>query len=150
MIGALLAKPAVAGVVGFLRGIPREVWYALILLLAAWWAIDYVFDRGAASRDPEIANLQTMLETERAANASNIDTIEKLVAENQAWAAAAKTQQETADKAIAAVAGQRDALAAELAERRRDRGKIYATDQDAAAWARQPVPRALADQLRGE
>jgi hypothetical protein len=75
-------------------------------------------------------------------------TIGKLVAENRAWAEAAKTQQEAADEAIAAVAGQRDALAKELAVRRRDRGIIYERNPDAAAWARTRVPAAVADQLR--
>jgi peptidoglycan hydrolase CwlO-like protein len=124
MIATLLAKPAVAATVGFLRGIPREVWYAIGLAL------------------------QTMLETERAANESNLSTIGKLVAENRAWADAAQEQQEAADKAIAAVAGQRDALAKELAVRRRDRGIIYERNPDAAAWARTRVPAAVADQLR--
>jgi hypothetical protein len=148
MIATLLAKPAVAATVGFLRGIPREVWYAIGLALLAWWAYDAVFDRGAASRDAQVANLQTMLETERAANESNLSTIGKLVAENRAWADAAQEQQEAADKAIAAVAGQRDALAKELAVRRRDRGIIYERNPDAAAWARTRVPAAVADQLR--
>lgn len=148
MIGALLAKPAVAGAWAFLRGIPREVWYALILAVVAWWAYDAVYDRGAASRDTEVAALHAQIEAARAAEKSNLAAIDKLVAENRAWAAAAQVQQEKAAAAVAAVAQERDALARELAQRRHDRGIIYERNPDAAAWARARMPAAVADQLR--
>lgn len=147
-LGALLSKPAVAGVIGVLRSVPREVWYAIALALLAWWAYSWAYGRGADSREFEIANLTTMLETGRAANKSNIETIAKLVAENKAWADAAEARNAKAAEAVAAVTRERDALAAELAERRKNRGTIYHEDQDAAAWARQPLPRRIADQLR--
>lgn len=144
----MIAWPAWSAVRGFVAGIPREVWYALVLALAAWWAYDTVYDRGAASRDVEVAGLTMLLDAERSANGSNLETIAKLVAENTAWADAAKVQRATAEKAIAAVAGQRDALARELAQRRKDRGKIYDEDAEAAAWGRARVPDRIADQLR--
>lgn len=148
ILAGLLAKPAVAGTLAFLRSVPREVWYALVLGLVAWWAYDTVYDRGAASREFEIANLTTMLETERAANDSNMTTIAKLVAENQAWAAAAKVQEEQAAKAVASVRRERDALAAELAQRRKNRGNLYRENEQAAAWGGARVHPAVADQLR--
>lgn len=55
--------------------------------------------------------------------------------------------------------GQRDALVLELAtvkaqrdtaqaKARQERQAIYAGDKDAAAWARQPVPRAIAERVQ--
>ena len=55
--------------------------------------------------------------------------------------------------------GQRDALVSELAtvkaqrdtaqaKARQERQAIYAGDKDAAEWARQPVPRAIAERVR--
>lgn len=147
-LGALLAKPAVAGVIGFLRGVPREVWYALILVAAAWWAYSWAYGHGADSREVEVANLTTMLETEREANRTNIETIAKLVAENKAWADAAKAQEEQAAEAVASVRRERDALAAELAQRRKNRGNLYRENEQAAAWGRARLPDAIARQLR--
>lgn len=148
LLGPLLAKPAIAGVIGFLRSVPREVWYALILAVVAWWAYAWIYDRGAASRNVEVANLQTQLVTLQEANKTNLETIAKLVAENLAWAAAARSQEQKAAEAVATVAQERDVLARELAQRRKNRGIIYHEDQDAAAWARQPLPRRISEQLR--
>ena len=58
-----------------------------------------------------------------------------------------------------AAIGQRDELVRKLAQAeaardqaqaraRKERQAIYAQDQDAAAWARQPVPRAIAERVR--
>jgi len=55
--------------------------------------------------------------------------------------------------------GQRDELVRKLAQAeaardqaqaraRKERQAIYASDQDAAAWARQPVPRAIAERVQ--
>lgn len=55
--------------------------------------------------------------------------------------------------------GQRDALVTELAtvraqrdtaqaKAKQERAAIYAGDKDAATWARQPVPRAIAERVR--
>lgn len=146
MIGFLLWVKAAAA------AIPLRVWLAigavLAIALAVLWYGSNKYQEGAASRELEIANLTTMLETERAANESNMTTIAKLVAENKAWADAAEARNAQAAEAVAAVTRERDALAAELAQRRNNRGTIYHEDQDAAAWARQPLPRRIADQLR--
>lgn len=74
----------------------------------------------------------------------------------QMWRWADYTRALEAEKAAL---GQRDELVRKLAQAeaardqaqaraRKERQAIYAQDQDAAAWARQPVPRAIADRVQ--
>lgn len=82
------------------------------------------------------------------ANRKNEETIGKLRDANAAWAKAARVRNDKATKAVAAVASERDALAAELERRRKQRGQVYERDQDAAAWGRAVVPDSVVRGLR--
>ena len=148
MIAGLLAKPSVAATIGFLRAIPRQVWYALAAAGLLWAAYAWVYGRGADSRQAEVDQLLGKIVAADNANAANLATITQLQAANKAWANAAAEKDKKAAEAVEQVARERDALAAELNRRRNYRESIYERDQDAAAWSRQRVPAALVEQLR--
>lgn len=82
------------------------------------------------------------------ANRDNMKAIGELRTANDAWANAAEQVKGRSVQAIAAVDAERNRLQGELADLRRERGTIYATDPDAAAWGRARVPARIADQLR--
>ena len=145
MIGWAAAK-------GVAKRVPREVWLGLIVAtvaaLVVWRFYAWAYERGADSLRVELATAQSQLAVAQAANASNLETITKLVTENKAWADAAQAQEQKAAAAVAAVAQERDALARELVQRRKDRQVIYEQDQAARDWGRAPIPELVARQLR--
>lgn len=99
-------------------------------------------------RTDERDDLQKQVALWDAANASNLQAISDLKLANKAWSDLADQRKNEAAEAVKSVARERDALAAELERRRRERGQIYAQDPDAAAWGRTRVPARIRDQLR--
>lgn len=144
---ALPFAGAVAVARGILSGIPRQVWYALAIGVAVWWAYDWAYDRGAASRDAEVAKLQgriaDLAEDVRVAseaNESNATTIAELKQANNRWAETLRVNEEEAAARQAALEQERARLAGELAASRQARAKIYQGDTYAASWAAAAVP----------
>lgn len=135
-----------------LRAVPVKVWLGLgIAVLAGllvWQAYGWAYDRGVASRDTEVALLQTRIVTLESAAETNLQTIAVLKAKNKEWADAARVQEEQAADAVAAVTRERDALAKELEQRRKNRQVIYEQNPDAAVWGRTRIPDSVAYQLR--
>ncbi len=150
--GVAFALGAWPVVLAFLRGLSPGMRAALIAMLAAVVAASGLYAVGRAHEAREHAGelqaLQERLDAALEANRTNLDAIEELTRANQAWADAAAAKDREAAAAIAAITQERDGLAAELDRRRRQRQEIYARDQDAAEWARRPVPAAVADGLR--
>lgn len=99
-------------------------------------------------RDTEISGFKAAIATYQGAQETNLGTIKELRAANEEWATAADARTNRANQAIAAVAAERDALAAELDESRRARKGIYENDPTAASWGRARVPSRIADGLR--
>lgn len=99
-------------------------------------------------RDNEISGFKAAIATYQGAQETNLGAIKTLRAANEAWSTAADARNQRADDAVAAVAAERDALAAELDESRRARKGIYDRDRDAAEWGRAVVPARIADDLR--
>lgn len=150
--GAAFAIGAWPLVLATLGKLPPKAQALLLALLAAVVAASglYAVGRAHEARDHagELSALQERLDAALDANATNLEAIARLTAANTAWAAQAEAKDREAAAAIAALAGERDRLADELERRRQARQRIYDHDQDAAAWARQPVPAVLADRLR--
>jgi hypothetical protein len=152
MIGA-----AWLAVKGFLGAVPRQVWYALALGFAVWFAYDWSFDRGAGSRDGEVtelrataAGLQRRLDAAVDANANNQNTIATLEQANAAWAAMARSNEVERDAAVARLDTERARLQGELQAERARRRSIYQGDTNAAQWAATAVPDGIVDRLRAE
>lgn len=53
-------------ILAFLKLVPREVWYAIGLIAAVWFAYDWAYDRGYDARDVECkeAELQARIDVE--------------------------------------------------------------------------------------
>lgn len=132
----------------FLRRVPGEVWAVLLMLAAGLLLAVWAYGAGAASRAQEIGRLDQQLAEVRAANRDNQATITRLQEVNRELAEGRAADREAAARAVAEVASERDALAADLERRRADRGVIYREDPTADAWARARVPAAVADRLR--
>lgn len=131
--------------IDLLGGIRATVFAGVaLLLLVAFGVQSCRLDRSATS----LAKLQADSVLWQQANRDNVKAIGELQAANDAWANAAAQVQERSANAVAAVEAERSRLAGELADLRRERGTIYATDPDAAAWGRARVPARIADQLR--
>lgn len=134
-----------AALIKLLGGIRATVFASVaLLLLAAFGVQSCRLDRSATS----LAKLQADSVLWQQANRDNVKAIGELKAANDAWAKAAAEVQERSADAVAAVQAERNRLAGELADLRRERGTIYAIDPDAAAWGRTRVPVRIADQLR--
>lgn len=148
----VLALGAWPVVLAFLRGLSPRLQVLLVVVLAATVAASGLYAVGRAHEAREHAGeleaVQERLDAALAANKTNLETIGELAKANQAWADAAAAKDRDAAAAIAAITIERDGLAAELDRRRRQRQEIYANDQDAAEWARRPVPAAVVDRLR--
>lgn len=128
--------------------VPREVWYALVLLLAGWLAYDWAHDRGAASRDAEVDALQARVSTLEGAAKDNLATIASLEAANESWATMATSNEAAAKRAAARLETERVRHAGEMAAERAKRAKIYQGDSNAQSWAAAAVPTAIADRVR--
>lgn len=150
LLGPLLAKPFVASALAFLRAVPREVWYALALLAALWWAYDWAYDRGAASRDAEVALAQSSLVMAQDANEGMQAAIARLQEVNRELAQGRLADREAAQDAVARIEKERDRLARSLAAARRDREMLYERDEYARAWGAARVPDAVLDGLRAD
>lgn len=134
--------------------------YALVKLLggvraAIFAALMLVFAVGSGVQSWRLADAQEERDlwakasaAAHDANATNVQTIADLKAANEVWADLALATEQRAAEAVDAVARERDALAAELDERRRERRGLYEQDQEAAAWSRARVPDSVARQLR--
>lgn len=141
-----------ASLIALLGGVRAAIFAGLcVALLATVGVQTFRLSRSADKADKAVL-YQRAAERERdsaiAANNDNLKTIAQLRTANQEWAATAAARNQQAAAAVAAVTSERDALAAELSERRKDRGRFYHEDQDAAAWGRTAVPARLVDQLR--
>lgn len=143
------AWPAVLVV---LRRLPAGLQALLLGLVVALVAGSGLYAVGrsheAQEHAGEVDALKERLKASQDANESNLESIEQLVKANEAWAKAAAEQEQQAADAVAAITAERDRLSAELERRRKDRQEIYAHDQDAADWARRPVPDAVVRSLR--
>lgn len=149
---AVLALGAGPAVLVVLRRLPVGLQALILGVLVALVAGSGLYAVGRAHEAQEHAGeveaLQERLDAAMAANKSNLKAIGKLAKANQAWADAAAAKDKEAAEAVAAITAERDRLSAELEQRRKDRQRIYANDQEAADWARRPVPAAIAERLR--
>ena len=139
-------------IVTFLGGWRATIFLALAVALGATVMVQsHRLEAAQAEiveRDTEISGFKTAIDTYQGAQETNLATIKELRAANEAWATAADARTNRANQAIAAVAAERDALAAELDESRRARKGIYENDPNAAAWGRARVPDRVAAGLR--
>jgi hypothetical protein len=145
VIGWLAAKE-IAG------RVPARAWLGLAFVVAGLIGLAWTYYSGKAEARQEsaakIAILESSLALAKAANESNVETIRVLTAANSELAEGRIADREAAAVAVAKVAKERDALAADLERRRNDRGKIYERDPSAAAWAAVRVPASVAAGLR--
>lgn len=138
-------SPAIQAVVSFLGG-----WRATIF---AFWFVCALIGMSVVSEQRNDARANLAGEQIKSAkltesNRSNLQVIADLQAANQAWADVARDQESRAAQAIQQARAERDAAAAELSQRRQARGNIYATNPDAATWARTRVPVSVLRSLR--
>lgn len=136
---------ALRAIAAFLGGWRAAVFAAVVVALAATL---WVQSSRLSNAQSEIAGLTAAVATYAGAQTTNLATIDDLREANRRWAAAADARTKRADEAVAAVAAERDALAAELERIRRARRDVYEADPNAALWGRTVVPRVVADQLR--
>jgi predicted negative regulator of RcsB-dependent stress response len=145
VIGWLAAKE-IAG------RVPARAWLGLAFVVAGLIGLAWTYYSGKAEAREEaaaqIANLESALALARAANESNVETIRVLTEKNHELAEGRAADREAAAVAVAKVAKERDALAADLERRRKDRGNIYERDPPAAAWAAARVPDSVVRSLR--
>lgn len=89
-----IAIRTVFGTIGsFLKSIPREVWYIALAIGLLLWIDGRAYDRGSASRDKEVATLNTRLEVSNA-------SLEALIAQNAQWVEEGRIRQEEAVEAV--------------------------------------------------
>lgn len=132
----------------FIKGLPREVWYALAALLLAWLAYSWVYHRGVKAEHAKTVAVQVRLDAALLANASNLAVIAQLEDANQELANGRQADRDAADKAVSLLVTNRNKLAAALAAAQRNRSKVYARDPKAAEIGATVIPDALADGLR--
>jgi hypothetical protein len=133
------------GLVALLGGVRATVFAGIALVLLAVCAVQAMrLDR----RADQVDTLEVQAALWQQAVTSKDQAISDLKLANEEWKGLAEQRKQAAAAAVESVARERDALAAELANRRRDRGQIYAQDPDAAAWGRTRIPARIADQLR--
>lgn len=131
--------------IALLGGVRATVFLAVAVLLLAAFGVQTVrLDHRTGERD----KLQADSVLWQQANRDNVKAIADLSAANAAWADAARAGQARAEAAAQKIAQEREQHARELEEARNERGVIYATDPNAAAWGRTRVPARIADQLR--
>lgn len=135
-------------VLAWLRRVPKEVWYALVAALLVWLAYSWAYNRGARSEEARTQAVQVLLDTALEANKTNMGTIDALKRANDELANGREADKEAADKAVAALAKQRDRLESDLAKAKRNRSRIYANNPEAAAVGATVVPSELVIGLR--
>lgn len=135
-------------------------WLAILRLIGGWHALAFLSVAVAAlawggvqawrlnTRTDELAVQTRLAEAGVAVNATNVQTIATLRQANADFAKAADERTQAALDSAAAVASERDALAAELERRRTAREKVYETDPSAAEWGRARVPDGVLRGLR--
>jgi hypothetical protein len=132
--------------------IPLRVWLGLLGAVLAfafiWWVYAEGKQAGRAEMSAKLANVESALALARADNESNQDAIARLVKANLELAEGRAVDQEAAREAVAQAERERDALAADLAKRRKERGEVYDRDPSAAAWGRERVPDGILAGLR--
>lgn len=145
MIGWLAAKE-IAG------RVPARAWLGLAFVVIGLIGLAWTYYAGKSEARQEsaakIAVLESSLALARAANESNVETIAALTKANHELAEGRAVDREAAAVAVAKVAQERDALAADLERRRKDRGTIYEREPPAAAWAAARVPDFVVRSLR--
>lgn len=139
---------AAAAAIGFLRRVPRQVWYALAAVALAWLAYSWAYNRGAASRDAEVDGLNAALAACAGANKSNQQTIADLRAANAKWAKSCAFDEAASGKDAQTVEANRDALPRDDNRRQQEREKIYERQPIDAEWGRTRVPDRVAARLR--
>ena len=141
-----------AGVKKFAGAVPARVWLGLLAAALVFSVLAYTYhkgkDAGRAEVAAKLANVESALVMARADNESNVEAIARLVAANLELAEGRAVDQKAAAGAVAKVAKERDALAAELEKRRKSRGEVYERDPSAAAWGRERVPAGILAGLR--
>jgi Tfp pilus assembly major pilin PilA len=146
---------------GFLKGLSMAWRLAIAaailaaLAWAAWSAYAWAHDRGARSRDPEVATLTGERDTAKArvvdvtaANRVNAATIATLRTANTTLADGAREQQARARAEAGALRARLAALGVELNRSRIERASAYENEPSSAAWARGAVPAAVDRSLR--
>lgn len=145
-------KTAGAGARKLAAAVPARVWLGLLAAVLVFSVLAWTYHKGKVAGREEsaakIANVESALVMARADNESNVEAIARLVAANLELAEGRAVDQEAAAGAVAKVAKERDALAAELEKRRKNRGQVYDQDPTAAAWARERVPAGILAGLR--
>jgi hypothetical protein len=120
----------------------------VLLLIAALGVTAYVEHVQLQAADARVDAMRIERDTAKAANVELADTVAELQHTNDELANGRAADQRAAAAAVDALAAKNKTLAAQLAVAKSQREVIYAQDPDAAAWARQPVPGAVADRLR--
>lgn len=122
---------------------------------AAWSAYSWAHDRGAASRDGEVATLTTERDDARArvveveaANVANVAAIGVLTTANAAFADAAAADRLRAKTEVEALRASIGLLSEQLARTTNERSNAYAADPSARAWSVTAVPVAVDRSLR--
>lgn len=134
-----------AALIALLGGFRATVFASVALVLLVAFGVQTCrLDNRTGERD----QLQAEATLWQQANRDNLRAIGDLKLANEAWAGLAAAGAEKSKAAVAAVETENRRLAEELSAARRERGTIYATDPDAAAWGRTRVPARIADQLR--
>ena len=136
-------------IIAALAAVPRWVWKLLAVLLFAWLAYSWAYERGAASREAEIDQWRAAAKAGVEANTANQATIADLRRVNADWAKKCTFDPAASGEAANKAAENRDALPRDDQRRQEERETmIYDRDQTAAEWGRTSVPAAVADRLR--
>lgn len=121
---------------------------AVVMLLGAHWMQDRNREKALDKARTDIAQHELTIKTQAGVNKSNLSTIDKLAADNAAWAElwnehAGNWDAERA-RLVAELATERTARARDRAAATAELERILTDDIDAATWSAQPVPAAIA------
>lgn len=131
-------------------GLIKPVLIGGVAAFAVWWAYDWAYDRGAASRQAEVDRITARAEAAEAANQANALTISELETANAGFAERMRYDEEQAARAVASLQQETERLQGELQRARGTRRIIYQGDEHAKSWADTPVPVAVMRSLRDD
>jgi hypothetical protein len=126
----------------------NAIWGAVLLVIAALGVTAYVEHVQLQAADARVDAMRIERDAAKAANANLAQRVQELAATNAELANGRAADQRAAAAAVDALAAKNKTLAAQLAAAKSQREVIYAHDPNAATWARQSVPAAVADRLR--
>ena len=126
----------------------NAIWTGVLLLIAALCVTVYIEHAQLQTAAARLDAMRVERDAAKAANADLAARVQELAATNAELANGRAADRQAAAAAVDALTAKNKTLAAQLAAAKSQREVIYAHDPDAAAWARQPVPAAVADRLR--